>query len=45
MKVAVAENEIVTVDEAEKWRIPLLGKLLGQKQELSYLGADLEETN
>ena len=40
LKEAIAENEIVTVDEADKWRIPLL-----QKQELSYLGADLDETN
>ena len=45
LKEAIAENEIVTVDEADKWRIPLLGKLLGQKQELNYLGADLDETN
>ena len=45
LKEAVAENEIVIVDEADKWRIPLLGKLLGQKRELSYLGAELEETN
>ena len=45
MKEAVAENEIVTVDDADKWRIPLLGKLLEQKQELDYLGAELDETS
>ena len=45
LKEALAENEIVTIDDADKWRIPLLGKLLGHKQELSYLGAKLELTS
>jgi hypothetical protein len=45
MKEAVAENETVTVDDADKWRIPLLGKLLEQKQELDYLGPELDETS
>ena len=40
---AFVQKETVPVEEREKWRIPLLNKLLIQKQELLYLGEDIEE--
>ena len=45
LREAVVNDEIVTVEDADMWRIPLLGKLLGQRQELEYLGAELDETS
>ena len=42
LKEAVRQKEMVTVD---KWRIPFLNKLLGQRQELAYLGEDTEEAS
>ena len=42
---AVVKNEIVTLEDVDMWRIPLLGKLLQQRQELEYLGAELDETS
>jgi hypothetical protein len=45
LKEAVAENEILAVDDADKWSMRLLGKLLGQKLDLDYLGAVLVETS
>ena len=36
--------EMVDVVEADKWRIPLLDKLLCQWQEWSYLGEEAEMT-
>ena len=44
LREAVIANEIVIVEEMDKWRIPLLGKLLGQWQEWSYLGEEVEMT-
>ena len=43
LKEAVRMKEAVSVDEAERWRIHYLCKLLAQKQELSYLGEEVEE--
>ena len=43
LKEAVRMKEVVSVDEVDRWRIPYLGKLLGQKQELTYLGEEVEE--
>ena len=43
LKEAVRMKEGVSVDEFDRWRIPYLGKLLGQKQELTYLGEEVEE--
>ena len=40
---ALVQKETVPVEEREKWRIPLLNKLLIQKQELLYLGEDIED--
>ena len=45
LKDALVEKETVPVEEREKWRIPLLNKLLIQKQELLYLGEDIEDIN
>ena len=36
-------KETVRVDDENKWRIPYLSKLLGQRQELAYLGEEVEE--
>ena len=43
LKDALVQKETVQVEEREKWRIPLLNKLLIQKQELLYLGEDIED--
>ena len=43
LKDALVQKETVPVEEREKWRIPLLNKLLIQKQELLYLGEDIED--
>ena len=43
LKDALVQKETVPVEEREEWRIPLLNKLLIQKQELLYLGEDIEE--
>ena len=43
LKEAVRMKEAVSVDEVDRWRIPYLCKLLAQKQELSYLGEEVEE--
>ena len=45
LKKAVEEKEIVAVDDFDKWRIPFLNKLLGQRQELAYLGEDTGEAS
>ena len=43
LRDALVQKETVPVEEREKWRIPLLNKLLIQKQELLYLGEDIED--
>ena len=43
LKEAVSMKEAVSVDEVDRWRIPYLCKLLGQKQQLTYLGEEVEE--
>ena len=43
LKDALVQKETVPVEEREKWRIPLLNKLMIQKQELLYLGEDIED--
>ena len=43
LKDALVQNEIAPVEERETWRIPLLNKLLMRKQELIYLGEDIED--
>ena len=43
LKDAIQQKERVPVDDREQWRIPFLSKLLGRRQELSYLGEDIEE--
>ena len=43
LKEAFKQKERVHVEDREQWRIPFLSKLLGCRQELSYLGEDTEE--
>ena len=43
LKDALVRHEIALVEDREKWRIPLLNKLLIQRQELFYLGEDIED--
>ena len=42
MKAAIEQSETVLVNDNDKWRIPFLNKLLGHRQELSYLGENIE---
>ena len=42
MKDAIGQSETVQVIDNDKWRIPFLNKLLGHRQELSYLGENIE---
>jgi hypothetical protein len=42
LKEAVICKEMVPVMDMDTWRIPLLGKLLAQRQRLSYLGEEVE---
>ena len=39
----IRKKELVEIENQEKWRIPYLSKLLGQRQELVYQGMDKEE--
>ena len=41
MKEALRDSETVPVAENDEWRIPYLNKLLGYKQQLSYLGEEV----
>ena len=41
---AVTANELVDVMEVDKWRIPLLDKLLSQRQTMYYTGEEEELT-
>ena len=41
---AVTTNELVQVMEVDKWRIPLLDKLLSQRQTMYYTGEEEELT-
>ena len=43
LKEAIGNLEIVEYDPTDYWRIPFLNKLLGHKQEQSYLGIDTGE--
>ena len=43
LREAIRSKEMVQVGNQEQWRIPYLNKLLGQRQELSYLGLDQEK--
>ena len=45
LRAAIEESETVDIEQVDKWRVPFLNKLLGNKQELQYLGADIEEIN
>ena len=45
LKEAIRIKETVVVDEGDSWRIPYLSKLLGQRQELVYLGEEVEEVS
>ena len=42
LKDAIKTLETVKVELVNKWRIPLLDKLLSQRQELVYCGEDTE---
>ena len=42
MREAIGKKELVDVDDQDRWRIPYLNKLLGQRQEMSYKGLDQE---
>ena len=44
LRDAIREKELVEVEMHDQWRIPYLNKLLGQRQELVYLGHEIEET-
>ena len=39
----IRKKELVEIENQEKWRIPYMSKLLGQRQELVYQGMDKEE--
>ena len=41
LKDALKMKETVTMEEDDKWRIPYLSKLLGQRQEGAYLGEEV----
>ena len=43
LKEAIKKKETVTVEDIDLWRIPYLDKLLGGKQEVAYMGEDVEE--
>ena len=43
LKEAIGSLKIVECDPTDYWRIPFLNKLLGHRQEQSYLGIDTEE--
>ena len=43
LREAIRSKEMVQVGNQEQWRIPYLNKLLGQRQELFYLGLDQEK--
>ena len=45
LKEAIRIKETVAVEEGDMWRIPYLSKLLGQRQELVYLGEEVEEVS
>ena len=42
MKDAIGQSETVQVIDNDKWRIPFLNKLLGHRQEISYLGENIQ---
>ena len=42
LKEAIKSMETVQVELVNRWRIPLLDKLLSQRQELVYCGEDTE---
>ena len=42
VRTSLLENEAVTVENSEKWRIPYLGTLLEHRQEWQYLGSEEE---
>jgi hypothetical protein len=42
LREAVVCKEMVPVMDMDKWRIPLLVKLLGQRQKLAYMGEEVE---
>ena len=43
LKEAIREKETVSVEEIDFWRIPCLDKLLSRRQEMTYMGEDIEE--
>ena len=43
LREEIRKKELVKIDDHDKWRIPYLSKLLGQRQELVYQGMDQEE--
>ena len=43
LREEIRKKELVEIENQEKWRIPYLSKLLGQRQELVYQGMDKEE--
>ena len=45
LKEAIKTKETVAVEEGDLWRIPYLSKLLGERQELVYLGEEVEEVS
>ena len=40
LRNAIREKEMVEVEAQDQWRIPYLNKLLGQRQELDYMGEE-----
>ena len=44
LRNAIRMKEMTVVEDSDQWRIPYLSKLLGQRQELGYMGEELEKT-
>ena len=44
LRRAIREKDLVDVEVQDQWRIPYLNKLLGQRQELDYLGQEMGKT-
>ena len=44
LRDAIRRKEQVEVEANDEWRIPYLNKLLAQRQELDYLGQEVEKT-
>ena len=45
LREAIIEKETVTVQDMDKWRIPLLDKLLATRQNMEYMGEEENEVS